>query len=65
AGMLQGRVVGLDADLAVAAAELGLRHGLPLADSIIYATARAKGAVVWTLDADFQGLEGVEYRTRD
>ena len=64
AGMLQGRVIDLDAELAVAAAELGRRHGLPLADSIIYATARAHDAVVWTLDADFKGLEGVEYRAR-
>lgn len=59
--MQQGRVVALDAALAVRAASLGLRHKLPLADSIIYATALQAGAVVWTQDNDFEGLDGVRY----
>ena len=62
AQMRRGRVVDLDADLAVAAAELSAETGLPLADSIILATARAEEATLWTQDADFEGLEGVEYR---
>jgi toxin FitB len=32
-----------------------------MTDSIIYATARQAGAVVWTQDADFDGLDGVRY----
>jgi predicted nucleic acid-binding protein len=40
---------------------LGLRHKLPLADSIVYATAQAVGALVWTQDADFDGLAGVKF----
>jgi toxin FitB len=59
--MQQGRVVDLDAALALRAAALGLRHKLPLADSIIYATAQSVRAVVWTQDADFEGLDGVRY----
>jgi toxin FitB len=59
--MQQGRVVDLDAALALRAAALGLRHKLPLADSIIYATAQAARAVVWTQDADFERLDGVRY----
>ena len=59
--MQQGRVVDLDAALALRAAALGLRHKLPLADSIIYATAQATRAIVWTQDADFEGLDGVRY----
>jgi predicted nucleic acid-binding protein len=59
--MQQGRVVDLDATLALRAASLGLEHKLPLADSIVYATARELGAVVWTQDADFEGLRDVEY----
>ena len=43
--MQQGRVVDLDATLALRAASLGLEHKLPLADSIVYATARELGAV--------------------
>ena len=59
--MQQGRVVELDAALAIHAAELGLRHKLPLADSVIYATAQSARATVWTQDADFEGLPDVRY----
>jgi toxin FitB len=34
---------------------------LPMADSIILATARAYSATFWTQDADFQNIEGVQY----
>lgn len=59
--MHQAEVVPLDADLAVSAAVLGLRHKLPLADSIVYATANSRNAVVWTQDEDFDGLPGVRF----
>lgn len=59
--MQQGRVVALDAALALLAATLGARHKLPLADSIIYATARQGNALVWTQDADFEALDGVRF----
>jgi len=62
--MRQSMVVELDASLALHAAALGLRHKLPLADSIIYATAQAAGALVWTQDADFDGLPGVKFWRR-
>jgi predicted nucleic acid-binding protein len=62
--MQQGRVVALDASLALLAAALGVRHKLPLADSIIYATAQQGNALVWTQDADFEGLEGIRYFTK-
>ena len=62
AQMQRGRVVDLEANLAVAAAELSAVSGLPMADSIILATARTSDATLWTQDADFEGLEGVEYR---
>lgn len=61
AALHQGQVVDLDSGIALNAAQLGLAHKLPLADSIIYATARQYGATVWTLDADFSGLAGVRY----
>ena len=60
--MQQGTVLDLDASLAIAAARLSAEHGLPLADSIILATARSSAAVLWTQDADFEGMPGVEYR---
>lgn len=59
--MQQGRIVELSASLALLAASLGLRHKLPLADSIIYATAQQSNALLWTQDTDFEGLEGVRY----
>jgi predicted nucleic acid-binding protein len=62
--LLQGRVVDLDPELALTAARLGVEHGLPLADSIVYATARAHGATLWTQDSDFEGLEDVRYVAR-
>jgi predicted nucleic acid-binding protein len=61
ASMRQGQVVPLDDALAIEAAELGASHRLPLADSIIYATALHYDAALWTQDADFEGLEGVHY----
>lgn len=59
--MQQGRVVDLDAALALRAAALGRRHKLPLADSVIYATAQQARAIVWTQDSDFEGLEDVRF----
>jgi len=61
AHMEQGKVVVLDGRLAVDAACFGIEYKLPLADSIIYATAQKFGAVLWTQDADFKGLEGVKF----
>jgi predicted nucleic acid-binding protein len=62
--MEQGRVVPLDAAVALSAARISLAHQLPMADSIILATTRALGATLWTQDADFEGMPGVEYRER-
>lgn len=59
--MRQGRVIDLDSELSLRAASLGLKHGLPLADSIIYACGQAYEAVVWTQDSDFEGLDGVRF----
>lgn len=61
ASMRQGRVLALDDSLAIEAAEIGASHTLPLADSIIYASAQSHDATLWTQDADFDGLDGVEY----
>ena len=64
AALHQGYVVPLDSALALSAAQLGVAHKLPLADSIIYATAQRYGAVLWTMDADFAELPGVRYFAR-
>jgi toxin FitB len=62
--MHQGKVVDLDSALAMSAAKLGLEVGLPLADSVILATAKAHHATIWTQDKDFEGLEGVRFKTK-
>jgi predicted nucleic acid-binding protein len=59
--MTQAEVVGLDTTLALDAARLSVELKLPMADSIMLATARMVGATLWTQDADFEGLEGVQY----
>src|SRR5580693_4893819 len=59
--MEQATVVSLDAELARRAMALGIAHRLPLADSIILATARAFDAELWTQDADFQNLPGIRF----
>jgi len=61
AQMRQGLVVDLGADLALEAARLGLELELPLADSVILATARLHTAIVWTQDEHFEGMQGVRY----
>jgi predicted nucleic acid-binding protein len=61
AAMMQGSVVDLTGELAISAARLSLERRLPLADSVVLATARAHRAILWTQDADFEGLDGVKF----
>ncbi len=53
------RVVILDSRMALAAADVSLRHKLAMADAIIYATAQSEGAEVVTCDAHFEGLDRI------
>lgn len=46
--------------MAILAADLGIAHGLPMADSMIYAVAKSLEAQVVTLDRHFRGLELAE-----
>mgnify|MGYP001175421489 FL=1 len=57
----EGRMIDLDDTLALVAAELSYELKLPMADSIILATARAHDATFWTQDAHFKDMEGVRY----
>jgi predicted nucleic acid-binding protein len=61
ASMQQGQVVDLSADLALAVARTSVQEHLPMADSIILATARAFNATLWSQDADFASIPGVNY----
>jgi len=56
---LRRRVVDLTETIALAAASLSIDFKLPMADAIIYATARAHRAGLLTSDEHFAGLPGV------
>jgi toxin FitB len=59
--MQKGTVVALDVQLAIAASKLSLEHNLPMADSIILATAQQFKAILWTQDSDFKNISNVKY----
>ena len=62
--MQRGLVVDLDSRLAIAAAQLSHAMRLPMADSVILATARSYQARLYTMDGDFQGLNDVQLLCR-
>lgn len=59
--MQQGQVVDLDTATALYATKLSMELKLPMADSVVFATARMHNATLWTQDADFKDLEDVQY----
>ena len=59
--MQQGHVAELSGPVALTAARLAVSLKMPMADSIMLATARAWEATLWTQDADFDGVPGVRY----
>lgn len=61
AAMQRGRVVDLGAELSLEAARLAHEMKLPMADSVILATARWHRATLWSQDSDFEGIAGVRY----
>jgi len=61
ATMQQGTVVDLDAGIALSAARTSIDCKLPMADSVMLATARTFEARLWTQDERFKGLPGVRY----
>lgn len=62
--MKQAKIIELSQDIALQAAKISLDFKLPMADSIILATAAKYEATVWTQDADFKGKPFVKYFTK-
>jgi len=58
AHMQIGKVIDLDQDLAMTAARISVEEKIPMADSIIWATALRYGATLWTQDEDFKNIKG-------
>jgi predicted nucleic acid-binding protein len=59
--MKQGKVVDLTAEIALEAAKISHDHKIPMADSVVIATARTYEATIWTMDSDFKKFDGVKY----
>ena len=62
--MQRGVVADLTVPLSIAASKLSLEYNLPMADSIILATAKEFNADLWTQDPDFENIPGVKYFPR-
>lgn len=62
AQMRQGNIADLTENIALSASLISIKHKLPMADSMIYATALMHDAIVWTQDIDFEHLPGVNYK---
>ncbi len=60
--MQQGRVSEMDSTVALSAARISIDHKLPMADSVMLATAKLNQATLWTQDSHFEGLAGVKYK---
>ena len=59
--MRLGRVLDVTDAHAIAASKVARRHGLAMADALMYSMAQEKGAIFWTQDVDYNGLSGVQY----
>lgn len=59
--MHQGYVVDVDSEIALMASRVSIAHKIPMADSLIYATAKKHDAILWTQDSDFKDLDNVKY----
>jgi predicted nucleic acid-binding protein len=61
AHMRLGKVVDVDLTVSLEAAKLSMLQKLPMADALIYVTARLHRCILWTQDEHFQGLPDVRY----
>ena len=59
--MSLGIIADLTREIAVNAATISSEFNMALTDSIILATARTYDAILWTQDADFEGIGGVQF----
>lgn len=57
----QGQVIPPDSTISITAAQISIKYKTAMADSLIYATALAHNATLWTQDDDFKGLPQVKY----
>jgi toxin FitB len=61
AQMMRGQLIELNSSIALSAAKLAIQYKMPMADSIMLATAYEHGATLWTQDAHFASVPSVRY----
>ncbi len=59
--MHHGKIIDINNSIAINAAKISHGFKMPMADSLIYATALQNEATVWTQDEDFKDLDMVRY----
>ena len=59
--MQQAKVIVVNSSIAIQAAKLSYEQKIPMADSMIYITAKQNNGIVWTQDSDFKDLDDVKY----
>jgi predicted nucleic acid-binding protein len=59
--MQQTNIINLDEFMALSAADISLKHSLPMADAVIYTAGIETHATIVTCDGHFKGLDGVLY----
>lgn len=59
--MTKAQVVDVDISISLMASKLSYELKLPMADSLILATAKTRNALLWTQDIDFLNIRGVKY----
>ncbi len=62
--MKQGLVTEIDIKISIEAAKLSFELKLPMADSLILATARAHNAIIWTQDQHFKNIPDAKYKIK-
>ena len=60
AQMKLARVIDMNEDIAIKAALISIKRRLPMADSIILATAQLEKSIIWTLDSHFKEIPGTK-----
>ena len=59
--MKNGKIINIDSEIALLASDMSKQHKLPMADSLIYATAILHDAIIYTQDKHFENLDRVNY----
>ena len=59
--MQQAEVLEITSQIAIEGSKISIQNKIPMADSLIIASARSVGAKIWTQDYNFKGLDNVMF----